>query len=435
MIARLLESVSGRVGAADAVVKTDDTLTLAVSPDGETRLTRFRSQTSHLRVVREGRVGWGIGGHDQTDIADLVGRAMTSAVLGEELPLLLPGPAPVPEVTTRSHQTEAADAGDLNAMARLLLDRLQRSNRRVECWAERSVGSVRVGNTRGVMMGYRMSLAGVGAVVESIGVGPAPPCRVFSSGSALPTLPEIETLVAEVERRLLPAIVTPTPGLEPRMPVCLAPRAVVTFLRPLRAALTGLQALRGDSPLRGKLGEQLFDPRLTLLDDPLAPARPGSRPIDDDGVVSRCLPLIDRGRVMGFLADLSEGARAGVPSTGHGWRTAHASSRVGVTNLRMLPGTENRPTLLTMMGKGILIEELEWCAGPNPISGTIALRAPWAYLVEGGTIKGRLEGVVLSGNVFEALKELGGVGNDAVWVGAVSVPTLLLNEMPVSGER
>ena len=113
MIARLLESVSARVGAADAVVKTDDTLTLAVSPDGETRLTRFRSQTSHLRVVREGRVGWGIGGHDQTDIADLVGRAMTSAVLGEELQLLLPGPAPVPEVTTRSHQTEAADGDGL----------------------------------------------------------------------------------------------------------------------------------------------------------------------------------------------------------------------------------------------------------------------------------------------------------------------------------
>jgi PmbA protein len=138
--------------------------------------------------------------------------------------------------------------------------------------------------------------------------------------------------------------------------------------------------------------------------------------------------------VAGFLADLSEGARAGVPSTGHGWRTAHAGSRVGVTNLRMLPGTENRPTLLTMMGKGILIEDLEWCAGPNPISGTIALRAPWAYLVEGGTIRGRLEGVVLMGNVFEALKELGGVGNDAAWIGASCLPSLLLTDMPVRGE-
>ena len=100
----------------------------------------------------------------------------------------------------------------------------------------------------------------------------------------------------------------------------------------------------------------------------------------------------------------------------------------------MLPGPENRPTLLTMMGKGILIEELEWCAGPNPISGNIALRAPWAYLVEGGTIKGRLEGVVLSGNVFDALRELGGVGNDASWIGASCLPSLLLTDMPVRGE-
>jgi PmbA protein len=218
------------------------------------------------------------------------------------------------------------------------------------------------------------------------------------------------------------------------MPVCLAPRAVATFLRPLRAALTGHRAWLGDSPLRGRLGEQLFDPRLSLYDDPLADGRPGSRPIDDEGVVSRRLPLIDRGRVAGFTADLGVGARAMVPSTGHGWRTPAAPPRVGMTNLRMLPGPENRATLLTMMGKGILIEELQWGAGPNATAGTIALRAPWAYLVEGGRVRGRLEGVVLSGNVFDVLKELGGVGSDATWVGACCLPSLLVTEMSVRCE-
>ncbi len=435
MIDRVLEAVSGHVSAADAVVKTDDTLSLAISPDGDTRVAGSRSQSGHLRVLRDGRVGCSSGSGSDADISDLVGRAMTSAAAGEALDLFFPAPAPVPEVRTRSPQAAAADVGELDDLARTLLERLLRSNRRVEAWAERSIGSVQVGNSRGVLVGYSVSMAGVGAVVESIGVGSAPPCRVFTSGAALPTLPEMESLVAEVDRRLDPPISDPPTRLPATMPVCLGPRAVATFLRPLRAALTGHQAWLGDSPLRGKLGEQVFDARLSLIDDPLAPGRPASRPIDDDGVVSRRIPLIDRGRVAGFLADLSVGARANVPSTGHGWRTSRAAPRVGMTNLRVLPGPENRATLLTMMGRGILIEELEWGAGPNPISGTIALRAPWAYLVEGGRVRGRLEGVVLSGNVFDALKELGGVGSDATWIGSMCLPSILLSEMTVIGER
>jgi predicted Zn-dependent protease len=434
VIGRLLAAVSGHVAAADALVKTDDTLSLAISPEGETRVGRSRTETAYLRVLRDGRVGYSSGSGGDAEIPELVGRAMTSAAAGEELDLFLPVPAPIPEVSTRSPQAAAADAGELDGLARMLLERLQRGNRRVEAWAERSIGLVRVGNSRGVLVGYPVSMAGVGAVVESIGVGSAPPCRVFTSGSDLPTLNELERLVAEVDRRLGPPIAELSSGRAARLPVCLAPRAVSAFLRPLRAALTGHQALLGDSPLRGKLGEQAFDARLTVIDDPLAPGRPGSRPIDDEGVVSRRIPLIDRGRVAGFLADLGVGARAMVPSTGHGWRTPNAPPRVGMTNFRVLPGPENLATLLTMMGTGVMIDELDWGAGPNPNSGSIALRAPWAYLVEGGAIRGRLEGVVLSGNVFDALKELGAVGSDATWIGASCLPSLLLTDMSVSRE-
>jgi len=216
------------------------------------------------------------------------------------------------------------------------------------------------------------------------------------------------------------------------LPVCLAPRAAAILLRPLRSALAGFEALLGNSPYRGKVGEQVTDERFSLTDDPLVPGRPGSRPMDDDGVISRRVPLIERGRLTALLADLEVGARADVPSTGHAWRLPFSAPRVGFTNLRVLPGIESRATLLTMMGKGLLVEDLEWGSGPNPLSGAIALRAPWTYLVEGGAVRGRLEGIVLSGNVFEFLKRLGAVGNDAVWIGAMCLPSLLLEGVDVA---
>ena len=429
MIARLLDRLSARVQAADTVAKIDEVLTLAISPEGDTRVSSSRSRTSHLRVIREGRVGCASSTGD--DAEELIARSFAAAEAGPEIELLLPAPAPLPTVVSHAPQTAGADAAILDQLARALLERLQQSGRRVEAWAERCSGSVQVANTRGVHAGYPATLAGVGAVVESIGAGWAPPCRVHAASAALPTLSDIEQLVAEVERRLTPPILDSFRPLE-RPLVCLAPRAAATFLRPLRAALAGYEAWLGGSSLRDRLGERVCDERLSLADDPLAPSRPASRPVDDDGVVSRPVALIERGRLLGFLADLELGARAGVPSTGHGWRTPNAMSRVGCTNLRVAPGIEGPATLRTMLGRGLLIEDLEWRGGPNPLAGTLTLSAPWSYLVEGGVVRGRLEGVTLSGNVFRSLSQLAAIGNDVTWSGAIAVPSLLVEGLTVS---
>jgi PmbA protein len=429
VIARVLDRLAARVTAADTVVKVDDTLTLAISAEGDSRVTGSRSRTSHLRVAREGRVGYASTSGDDAD--ELVERAMLSAASGGALDLLLPAPAPLPAVASRTPPAAAANVATLDGLARALFERLQRSGRRVEVWAERAAGSVQVANTRGVHAGYHATLAGVGAVVESIGAGWAPPCRIRTVAAALPELAELESLVSQVELRLLPPLLDSL-ALPASPPVCLAPAAVATFLRPLRAALSGYEAWLGNSPLRGRLGEKLFDEKLSVLDDPLAAIRPGSRPLDDDGVISRRVTLIERGRLLSFLADLEVGARALVPSTGHAWRTPYAAPRVGFTNLVVQPGVESRATLLTMMGRGVLVEDLEWGGGPNPLSGTLVLRAPWAYLVEGGVVRGRLDGMLLAGNVFKALGQLAALGNDATWIGAVCAPSLLIEGLSVA---
>ena len=429
MTGPLLDLLAGRVGRADVVVKTDDTLSLAISPDGDTRVSASRARNTHLRVARDGRIGYASTTSEIPE--ELAEQALNAASSGVQLELYLPMPAPIPEVAVREPQAAVADVAVLDGLARALLERLRRSNRRVEVWAELSTGSVLVGNTRGVLTGYEVTLAGAGTVVESIGAGYAPPCRLHVAGTSLPTLSELEAIVTDIDRRLDPPILRPSRPLSPTAPVCLAPRAVAGFLTPVRAALTGHEAWLGNSPLRGRLGERVFDQKFSLPDDPLVNGRPGSRPVDDDGVVSRRVPLVERGWLVGFLADLEVGSRAGVPSTGHAWRRPHGGSRVGFTNLRVAPGVETPATLLTMMGRGILIDDLEWDSGPNPIRGTLNLRVPWAYLVENGSVTGRLEGIRLSGSVFNALTRIVAVGGDPTWVGSAWVPSLLLEGLTV----
>lgn len=429
MIGALLDQTTGRAQRADAVIKTDETLSLSLSPEGESRVWSSESNTTQLRVMVDGRVGYASAtGVDSIDLCD---RALAAAQAGPSLELYLPLPAPLPDLAVRSPAVAGADVPALDSLARALVDRLQRTQRRIEVWVERSIGSVRLGNTRGVLTGYDVSLAGAGVTVESIGAGYAPPCRLHHSGVGLPELVNLEALVDEVDRRLDPPLLAERRGLSAALSVCFSPRAVAALLVPLRAALSGREALFGDSPLRGRLGERVFDPKLTITDDPLAPGRSGSRPVDDDGVVGRPINVIERGRVVAFLSDLETGARAGIPSTGHAWRTIESGSRVRFTNVRIAPGVETRATLLTMMGRGLLVEDLEWRAGPNPIRGSFLLPAPWTYLVENGMVRGRLEGIRLAGNVYDLLTRIGAIGSDLTWIGAVGTPSILLEGVGV----
>jgi PmbA protein len=241
----------------------------------------------------------------------------------------------------------------------------------------------------------------------------------------MPSLVDVEVLVADADRRLEPQPME-SMALPARMPVCFGPRALATLLLPLRAALLGRDALLGRSPLRGRRGEQLFDRRFSLVDDALVPARPGSRPIDDDGVPSRRVDLVREGRVAAMAADLRIGALAGVPSTGNGCRPSGGPPRVGFTNLLVRAGDADRAALLAPLAPGLLVEDLDWGPGPNPLSGALLARASWAYLVEQGEVRGRVEGASLTGNVFDLLTRVVAIGNDATWVGSWCAPSMVL---------
>jgi len=54
------------------------------------------------------------------------------------------------------------------------------------------------------------------------------------------------------------------------------------------------------------------------------------------------------------------------------------------------------------------------------------------YRVQGGEVTGRVEGVVVAGNVFETLGSIGGIGRDARWIGSSRLPPLLLHGVAVA---
>lgn len=362
----------------------------------------------------------------------IVGAALGSLETGEEGDFALPAPAPLPLVRTRDAAAAAAGIDQLTALAETLSGRLEGEGRSVDVWIERSVGDVRVVNTRGMVAEYEGTLVGLGATLR-FDDGRVPACRVHHAGTDLPGLEVVESLAAEVVARVAPRALEDA-ALPESVSVCFTSRAAHALLRPLRSALNADLVFSGRGAIGPVPDRPIFSTALSLTDDPLVDGRPGSRPVDDEGVVGHPARLITRGRVTGWVTNLASGARLGIPSTGHGWRTGQSPARIRYSNWRIGAGEHAQKELLGLVGDGLLVAELEPQSG-NATGGAFVARAPWAYRVRGGEIVGRLDGVVVTGNLFELLSRVAGIGAKEKWIGSAEMPMIAIEGVGVRVER
>ncbi len=413
MIGHLIDSVRQRVAFADALVTADETITVSLGDSGED-VAQSVSRQTHLRVEDAGRIGCST--RDDGQVEALIEAAILVARHGAEGRLLAPAPSPIPQTLTAVPATAALGVQELLGIARQLNDRLMRSDRSVEVWAERSIGRVDVANTHGVMAGYDVTLAGLGVHLSYRAGDASGDVRLHAAANSVPDEPMLAELVSEVEQRLAPPVLDRDPPAGP-VNVWLSPRALAALLIPVCQALIGRNIWVSNGRSAFHAGEPLLSSRLTLHDDALAPARPGSRPVDDEGVVCRRQTLIRDGVLLGALADLATAARLGIPPTGHGRRAAGAPAWTGWSNVVVDAGDATEPELARATGDGVMIRDL-----PHPVGrcddGQVVLATPWAYQVSGGEITGRYPRAVVKGNVFEWLNRVLAVGANARWIGA-----------------
>lgn len=217
----------------------------------------------------------------------------------------------------------------------------------------------------------------------------------------------------------------------------LTPKGVRSaFIAPLALAFNGKTVVEGASPLVGKQGERLFDERLSLWDDATIDYRPASRPCDDEGVPSQRTPLIQKGVVANFLYDLRTAALAGSRSTGSGNRVRGGMPTPSVSALVIQEGDTAFDDMVRDIREGLIIETLIGAEQGNVLGGEFSGNVLLGYKVENGEIVGRVKDTIVSGNIYEALKELAAIGREAKWVGGTLLtPALHLPGLAVASKR
>ncbi len=265
-------------------------------------------------------------------------------------------------------------------------------------------------------------------------------------GGDLPTDGDLEALARSIETRLEPALTVVSPP-EGALPVVFTPAGLAAVILPLEQALSGKTVLQGSSPLAARVGEEVFDARLSITDDPLAADGPASRPLDDECVPSAATLLVERGIVRGFVYDLETATRAQVRSTGHGRRGIFGKPQIRYTNLIVGSGPDHvgaqhaapRHAPLQLAGglvsdiqDGLIVDDLIGVGQGNVIGGGFSHPVGLAYRVQRGEITGRVKDAAVAGNVYHLLKRIAGFGSDGRWLGSRWSPSLRLDGVSVA---
>ncbi|MCC5949671.1 MAG: TldD/PmbA family protein [Nitriliruptoraceae bacterium] len=228
--------------------------------------------------------------------------------------------------------------------------------------------------------------------------------------------------------------------LEPgRYEVVLAPEAVATVLTFLSVYGFNAKAhLEGASFAR--LGEDQFDPAITIVDDPTDARRTGL-PFDAEGTPKQRTVLVDAGRTTALAHDRRTAARSETTSTGH---AIPGGAGIGAvpTDVTLQPGTTPLDELIAGVERGLFVTQFHYVRILDPKSSVATgLTRNGTFLVEDGEIVGAVGNLRFTQSFLDALAPgaVTGVGDDARYAhgefgpGMVICPSLRLASWNFTG--
>jgi len=286
-------------------------------------------------------------------------------------------------------------------------------------------------NSRGFLGDYRTSYCGISAApLASDETGAMQ--RDFWSTSArrIADLESPESIGEEAARRALRRLGARRVPTQ-QVPIIFAPEVARSLIGHLFDAASGDSIWRSASFLAGQLGETVAAPGITLIDDhtmilPSGVGGFGTSPFDGEGLPARRTVVVQDGVLQTYLLNTYTGRKLKMRSTGNA-----SGGGIGAGNLYLQPGTQTPEEIVAAIPNGFYVLSLLGF-GANLVTGDYSRGASGLW-IENGELTYAVEEVTVSGNLREMLKNITAVGNDLIFRGSVTSPTLRVDGMTVAG--
>jgi predicted Zn-dependent protease len=219
--------------------------------------------------------------------------------------------------------------------------------------------------------------------------------------------------------------------------VVLEPLAVAEMIMYLSfCGFSGKSVQDRYSFLTGKLGEKLFDEKVTIVDDCTDP-HTMRLPFDFEGLPRQKVAIVENGVAKAVVYDQMSALKDGVPSTGH---SVNSPGNGGIPlNLVMANGDQSLEELIASTDNGLLITRFHYMNIVNPRQASLtALTRDGVFKIENGKVMGAVKNMRFTETMLDALKEVAGISKERqrckAMFGNYYVPCLKLENFHFTGK-
>lgn len=188
---------------------------------------------------------------------------------------------------------------------------------------------------------------------------------------------------------------------------------------------------RKSSYLVGRLGTKVASELLTIVDDPLVPRAPGSRPFDGEGLASRRNVIVENGVLVTHLADAYAARKLGSTPTGSASRGGSGGVGASTTNCIVAKGTLSNAEIVARTPRGLYVTEMMGF-GFNPVTGSFS-RGASGFWIEDGKLAFPVSEVTISADFDVLMQSIDMVGEDLDFRSSTVAPTLRVAKMTIAG--
>jgi PmbA protein len=220
-----------------------------------------------------------------------------------------------------------------------------------------------------------------------------------------------------------------------RVTLVLEPRLTATILGIVGGMLNGMSVIKGRTPFKDRVGEQIAAAALTFVDDATDARSLGAELFDGEGLATRRTALVQGGVLQGFLHNSYTGRRSGTSSTGSAVRGISSTPAVGAHALAVAPGAGTHEELLGAVDTGVLVTSMAGIhSGVNAVSGDFSVGVE-GLMVRGGALAEPIREATIASTIQRLLLDISAVGADLEWLpGGTGGVTLVIPDVALSGQ-
>lgn len=209
------------------------------------------------------------------------------------------------------------------------------------------------------------------------------------------------------------------------VPVIYDRRVASGLIGHLLGAINGAAIARGTSFLKDRMGQEVFGPHITIVEDPFIKRGLGSRPFDGEGLACHKRNLIENGVLTGWVLDLRSARQLGLKPTGQGSRGGPSTS-----NVYLPPGEQSPEDQIRSISQGLYVTELIG-SSINGVTGDYS-RGASGFWIENGELTFPVSEITIAGNLKDMFRTIQPASN-LEFRASVNAPNCLVEGLTIAG--